>query len=59
MREIDGAEAQGHYFDRISVPEPMRLSIPGFLAMTAGRAEDAGLARNVDIPVADVVQGGL
>ena len=44
IREIDGDETLGDYFDRIRLPDSVRVAFRGFLEMTMGRAEDAGSA---------------
>ena len=44
LAELDGDETFGAYLDRIGTPEPMKVSLKGFLEMTMGHVELSGQA---------------
>ena len=44
LAELDGDETFGAYLDRIGTPEPMKVSLKGFLEMTMGHVELSGHA---------------
>ena len=44
LAELDGDETFGAYLDRLGVPEPLKVSVKGFLEMTMGDVELSGQA---------------
>ena len=44
LEELDGDETFGAYLDRLGVPEPLKVSLQGFLEMTMGHVELSGQA---------------
>ena len=44
LAELDGDETFGAYLDRLGAPEPLKVSLKGFLEMTMGHVELSGQA---------------